>query len=116
MTKDAPGREPALLAAIGDALLLTEVATDDELSLDTAAELPEAVAWSLRRLTSEQQSRISTLFRGVAESRSWDAYAGSATRTAIVREMPDLLGLVPTLNEWPSGAAILERDGPTAIS
>ncbi len=116
MTIYEPRLEHALVEAVGLVLLFTEVATDDEVDLDSAVRLQEAVAWSLRRLTPDQKDRISTRFRELADSRSWDSYAGSATRTTTLRQMPEILGLVPGVNEEPSSVAIREREGPAAIS
>ena len=106
--------EQALVETIGPVLLFTEVATDDEVDLDTAVRLQEAVAWSLRRLTPEQRERVSRAFSELADTRDWDAYAGSTTRAETLRQMPETLGLVARSDG--GRIAERERDGPAAVS
>jgi len=114
MTVDDAQGEQTLVETIGLVLLFTEVATDDEVDLDAAVGLQEAVAWSLRRLTPEQRDRVSTRFSELADARDWDACAGSVARAATLRQMPETLGLVARSDG--DRMTERERDGPAAIS
>ena len=114
MTAHVAELERALIESISLVLLFTEVATDDEVDLDAAVRLQEAVAWSLRRMTPEQRERMSRRFRELADARDWDAHAGSMTRAETLRQMPETLGLVARSDG--GRIAERERDGPAAIS
>jgi len=116
MTVDDLRLQQALVEVIGHVLLFADLATDDEVDLDSAVRLQEAIAWDLRRLTPDERDRVARQFGDLAGARGWDMTAGAANRAATLRHMPEILGLIPSSDRVSDDAIGRSSDGPAAIS
>jgi hypothetical protein len=116
MTVDDPRLEQALVELIGHVMLFADLAPNEDVDLDSAVRLQEAIAWDLRRLGRKERDRVARGFVDFGGGRDWDMTAGASERASTLRQMPAILGLIPSTDDEPADGVDRGPVGPAAIS